>query len=634
MITRTNMSAAEQTDARLVASTLSGDREAFGCIVGRYQSLVCSLAYSATGSLGTSEDLAQETFITAWKHLRLLREPDKLRSWLCGIARNRINNFLRRQRREPVSSAESLDRVAEAPAPEPLPPERIIGQEQAALVWGALERIPDLYREPLVLFYREGRSVQQTAALLDLTEENVKQRLSRGRKLLSAEMTACVEEVLQQSAPGRAFTLGVLAALPVFATSASAATVGAAAAKGSAAANSAWFVSLFNILLGPLIGLFGAYVGVRASLNATRTPRERQYVMHQVKIIVIGTFAFNLLMGAYIFLALKYWASHPFLFAALGVGMTVCFTIFIVVFAARFNRQIRRLREEEKTLHPEFFAPAELRPNAAFKEYRSSFTFFGLPLVHIRHGAPDGERVRPAIGWIAIGDRAYGILFAAGGFACGGISMGGVAVGGIALGGVTLGLLSLGGLALGGLAIGGAAVGIMAVGGFATAWWAAEGGMAVARDFAIGGAAVAAHANDAVAREFFSNYPWLDISKPAERNWFVIAYLAPGAPVLMAYHRRPPQKAASEITQHGEVKSRILRFYRARHYRLIPPGRGDLPRPRQTIRHRSRPFHRRLVRRFHPQRHVHAPRHQPSTARRHALVPNSFLLGRRTPRLS
>ncbi|HKI72343.1 MAG TPA: sigma factor [Verrucomicrobiae bacterium] len=81
MITTTTMSEAGCNDADLVAATLTGDREAFGQIVARYQSLICSLAYSATGSLGQSEDLAQEIFITAWKHLRVLREPDKLRAW-------------------------------------------------------------------------------------------------------------------------------------------------------------------------------------------------------------------------------------------------------------------------------------------------------------------------------------------------------------------------------------------------------------------------------------------------------------------------------------------------------------------------------------------------------------------------
>jgi RNA polymerase sigma factor (sigma-70 family) len=121
MMTTNTMSVAIQTDAELVGQTLSGNRDAFSQIVSRYQSLVCSLAYSATGSLGQSEDLAQETFITAWKRLNHLRERDKLRAWLCGIARNRINNFLRREGREPNYQAESIEEVSEAHSPEPLP---------------------------------------------------------------------------------------------------------------------------------------------------------------------------------------------------------------------------------------------------------------------------------------------------------------------------------------------------------------------------------------------------------------------------------------------------------------------------------------------------------------------------------
>ena len=60
------ISAVANNDADLVNATLAGNRDAFSQIVSRYQSLICSLAYSATGSLGQSEDLAQETFITAY----------------------------------------------------------------------------------------------------------------------------------------------------------------------------------------------------------------------------------------------------------------------------------------------------------------------------------------------------------------------------------------------------------------------------------------------------------------------------------------------------------------------------------------------------------------------------------------
>src|SRR5882762_5717922 len=121
MMTTKIMSATANNDAELVSGTLTGNRDAFGQIVSRYQSLICSLAYSATGSLGQSEDLAQETFITAWKRLGHLRERDKLRAWLCGIARNRINNFLRREGREPSYRAESIEEIPESHSSEPLP---------------------------------------------------------------------------------------------------------------------------------------------------------------------------------------------------------------------------------------------------------------------------------------------------------------------------------------------------------------------------------------------------------------------------------------------------------------------------------------------------------------------------------
>ena len=114
-----------------------------------------------------------------------------------------------------------------------------MSREEEAILWRSLERIPETYREPLVLFYRERQSVERVAEALELTQDAVKQRLSRGRKLLQEQVLAFVEGALEQTSPGKAFTLGVLAALPVMTTSAKAAAVGATAAKGSAAAKSA-----------------------------------------------------------------------------------------------------------------------------------------------------------------------------------------------------------------------------------------------------------------------------------------------------------------------------------------------------------------------------------------------------------
>src|SRR5215813_6451185 len=156
--------AAVPSDSDLVARSLVGNSDAFGQIVSRYQSLICSLTYSATGNLGQSQDLAQETFITAWKHLRLLREREKLRAWLCGIARRIIGKALRRDGREPVHEADPLEAVQDPADATPLPSEHVITKEEEAILWRSLSRIPETYREPLVLFYREHESVETVAA--------------------------------------------------------------------------------------------------------------------------------------------------------------------------------------------------------------------------------------------------------------------------------------------------------------------------------------------------------------------------------------------------------------------------------------------------------------------------------------
>ena len=144
MMTTKIMTAGVNNDAELVGGTLAGNREAFSQIVSRYQSAhPCSLAYSATGSLGQSEDLAQETFLTAWKHLRHLRERDKLRAWLCGIARNRINNFLRREGREPIRDAAPLrKKFPNRTRPNRAPGDQAISNEEAAILWRSARTHP------------------------------------------------------------------------------------------------------------------------------------------------------------------------------------------------------------------------------------------------------------------------------------------------------------------------------------------------------------------------------------------------------------------------------------------------------------------------------------------------------------
>ena len=222
-----------RSDADLVGDVLAGNRDAFAEIVSRYQTLVCSLAYSATGDVSRSEDLAQETFLAAWRQLPELREPGKLRAWICGIVRNRAHESLRSQSREPIHNAAALDQSAELAAPEAQPSEQAVRQDETAIMWRALEQIPEAYREPLILFHRENQSIERVAAALDLSEDTVKQRLVRGRQMLRSEVERVVEGALQRTAPGRAFTSAVMGSLPATMATKVAAG-GVAAAKGAA----------------------------------------------------------------------------------------------------------------------------------------------------------------------------------------------------------------------------------------------------------------------------------------------------------------------------------------------------------------------------------------------------------------
>jgi RNA polymerase sigma factor (sigma-70 family) len=501
------MSVTANNDAELVSASISGDRDAFGQIVARYQSLVCSLAYSATGSLSQSEDLAQETFVAAWKQLAGLREPEKLRAWLCGIARNLINNFLRREGREPLHKAGLLDEASETRSPEPLPVEYTISNEEAAILWRSLERIPEIYREPLVLFYREHQSIEAVAEQLELTEDNVKQRLSRGRKMLHEQVLAFVEGALARTNPGQAFTLGVLAALPAFTISAKAAAVGVAAAKGGTAAKAAAAGGLFSAMLTPLLGFIGNYVGYRISMAGAQSDREREHIKSFYRKLIACILGFFVAYGLLLIWAKQIIMDRDMVFTSLIIGLVLPFT-FVVFAHGIWSWRIRRKFIAELAAKGMTMNPAK-----PAWEYRSKFVLLGLPFIHIRVSGGLSVPGTPVRAWIAVGDYAVGVLFAFGSIAIAPVSIGGLAMGLLPFGGCAVGLLALGGFSLGVWSFGGLAFGWQVFGGCAIAWNAAVGGVAIAHDFASGGIAHALQANNQATQSylqpnlFFQNAP-------------------------------------------------------------------------------------------------------------------------------
>jgi RNA polymerase sigma factor (sigma-70 family) len=229
------MLASTTPDAELVRAARRGDKRAFVEIVARHQAMVCGIALGILGDFAASEDAAQEAFLTAWRKFHDLRDPEKLRSWLGQISRNAALGHLRRRR-----GHGALEEALTLPDESPRPDEIAASEEEAALVRDSLAKLPENYRLPLILFYREGQSVRNVSESLNISEDAVKQRLARGREMLREQMSGLVESVLTRTAPTAVFTMTIAVAIGALATPAAiaAAAFGASSAAASTASTS------------------------------------------------------------------------------------------------------------------------------------------------------------------------------------------------------------------------------------------------------------------------------------------------------------------------------------------------------------------------------------------------------------
>jgi RNA polymerase sigma factor (sigma-70 family) len=521
-------------DSTLWTLVQNGSVPAFEVLVRRHQAVVSAVAYNACGDLTLSEDVAQETFWTAWRQRTSLAEPGRLRAWLCGIARNLGKNFRRRDARSVACvNPQAVDELA---ANAPCPAEEAVSREEETLVWQTLEQIPETYREPLILFYRQEQSVADVAMALDLSEDAVKQRLSRGRSMVRERVAALVEGTLRRSRPGKSFTVAVMAGVASLSAGAKTALAGTGAtAAGTmlkSAAGAGVAAGVLGSILGPLGGLLGGWLGTRLPAELAPSKRERDYLRWVGRRMLVISIVF------FLALIVVLWALAgrvPFpIYLAIMAAWFLVYGIYVTIETLCVVRETKHIRADA-TAQPNDAPLRVLASRFRGREFRSRTTLFGLPLVHINVSDPTqrGEPGRPperrlARGWIAIGDDARGILLAIGGRAVGLIAFGGLALGGLSFGGLAFGVVAFGGLALGGLALGGLGIGGIAAGGIALgwqaiggaaiawdvacgggaiAWHAAYGGGAIAHDYAVGGEAIAAHANNDAANAVLLNHP-------------------------------------------------------------------------------------------------------------------------------
>ncbi len=159
--------------AELVAHCQQGDTAAFARLVAETQNAVYNLAYNVLHNREEAQDMTQEVYLRVWRTLPSFRGDSKFTSWLYRITVNACLNR-RRQLRKQLYVVDSDDIMEHLIASRGDPVAIAIANERHALVWGAVDRLPEKYRLVITLFYQEQLSYQEIADILSLPLGTVK----------------------------------------------------------------------------------------------------------------------------------------------------------------------------------------------------------------------------------------------------------------------------------------------------------------------------------------------------------------------------------------------------------------------------------------------------------------------------
>ncbi len=179
------------TDEIIVERALTGDAEAFGEIVRRWERRIFALAYGMLGREEDARDATQETFLAAFRNLRGFRGEAKVSSWLHRIA---VNQCITRQRRAKVRSESALEDEQEwdagsFAAPLNTSPVRVIeGAQRTEAVRNAVNTLPFELRQIVVMKEFEELTFKEIADALDLPLSTVKSRLYTALKQLQMKL--------------------------------------------------------------------------------------------------------------------------------------------------------------------------------------------------------------------------------------------------------------------------------------------------------------------------------------------------------------------------------------------------------------------------------------------------------------
>lgn len=176
-----------QTDEQLLARLRAGERDVFGTLVRRYERELFGYLRRYLGDDDLADDVFQNTFLQVYLKVQQYEPGRPVRPWLYAIATNQAIDALRRRNRRADQRADAVTTSDEDGQPRPLfellpapgdgPPESADRAEQRELVRAAVDRLPDLLRQVVLLAYFQGLKYRDVAAALDIPVGTVKSRL-------------------------------------------------------------------------------------------------------------------------------------------------------------------------------------------------------------------------------------------------------------------------------------------------------------------------------------------------------------------------------------------------------------------------------------------------------------------------
>ena len=182
----------------------SGDRDEFAQLVDAYSGPIYRMAMKMLGDGQDAEDVLQNTFLNAFKHIRSFVGRSTLATWLYRIAANEALMMIRKQRPETTLTDTSLeDDEGEDYSPVQfvdwccLPEDELLSSEARSRLDRAIQRLPERLRIVFILRDLEGLSIEETSQALDLSQTAVKTRLLRARLNLREQLSSYYGERLQ-----------------------------------------------------------------------------------------------------------------------------------------------------------------------------------------------------------------------------------------------------------------------------------------------------------------------------------------------------------------------------------------------------------------------------------------------------